>query len=502
MPGTDNLDSRLILAERSKHTTKGETMKLLIAMLCAIAAYGCQLQAQAQDFGRMFPQLAPFQPPELLLTNLAASMADPNAPADDNPAGRPSIFTYLGQFLDHDLTLMTPPLDEANGDLSVISNARTPRLDLDSVYGGGLQGSPNFYDAAGRFITTINANGVEDLQRGPDGTAILIEGRNDENLIIAQIHLAFQRFHNHYVDQGYSFSEAQQLVRWRWQWIVVHDLLPEFVGQDVVDQFLVYNGAGKPNVRYQNYKPGNPNRPMTPIEFSVAAYRFGHSMIRLAYVMPTGSVTKTQVFNAAGNDLHGSRPIPPNLKIDFRNFVEIPGQPRPPGFNVFRKIDALISKSVAGAVPSTPQLGPLPTNPPVVSPADTPLVTSLPARNLLRGARIGLPSYQDVASSMGIAPLGLTTLSNPNTVPPIDFTDPAWGGGSPLWFSILKESEVLKNGQTLGPTGGRIVAEVILGLIDQDKTSYFSSPRAWTPQDGSIPGEFHVFDLLALAGSL
>jgi hypothetical protein len=441
----------------------------------------------------MFPQLAPFQPPEAYLVNLAASMADPNAVVDDNPAQRGSIFTYTGQFADHDMTLMPVPLDDADEDLTTFVNGRTPRFDLDSLYGGGLQGSPNFFDADGRFITVINANGVEDLQRGTDGTAILVEGRNDENLVIAQIHLAFQKFHNHYIDQGYSFSDAQQQVRWHWQWIVVHDLLPEFVGQDVVDQFLVYNGAGKPNVRYQNYKGGNPNRPMMPVEFSAAAYRFGHSMIRLAYFMPTNATAKTQVFNAAQNDLHGSRPIPLNLRIDFHNFIDVPGTPRnAASFNVFRKIDSLISKSMYF----------LPVSPPVVSPADTPLVTTLPARNLLRGARLGLPSYQDVATAMGIAPLSLTTLSNPLTTPPIDFTDPAWGGATPLWYGILKESEVLKTGQTLGPTGGRIVAEVMLGLIDLDKTSYFSSPRAWVPQDGSVPGEFHIYDLLALAGAL
>src|SRR6185503_4386983 len=105
-----------------------------------------------------------------------------------------------------------------------------------------------------------------------------------------------------------------------WQWIIVHDFLPEIVGQDTVDHFLTYNGAGKPKVHYDFYQPGKPHHPVMPVEFSVAAYRFGHSMVRLAYVMPPGSTTKTQVFNLAGNDLRGSRPIPPNLKIDFNNF--------------------------------------------------------------------------------------------------------------------------------------------------------------------------------------
>lgn len=442
----------------------------------AVLAYDDDDDDDSGNFSRMFKKLPPYQPEDAALVALANAMRDPNAPENDNPDRTTSGFTYLGQFLDHDLTLDTTPLGSANINIKSMVNGRTARLDLDSMYGGGPYVSPQLYDAQGRFKFS-SPNGFEDLQRDATGKAVLVEGRNDENLVIAQIHIAFQKFHNKFIDEGMSFDEAQKQVQWHWQWVVVHDILPHFVGQDVVDRFLKYNNKGKPKVDLEFFKPGNPNHPKMPVEFSAAAYRFGHSMVRLAYVMPTGSTTKTQVFNAAGNDLHGSRPIPSNLKIDFHNFFDIAGDPIAPGLNISRKIDSLISASMFN----------LPIGP--VVPPDPPAVTSLAERNLLRGKRLGLPSYQAVAQTMGITPYSNTQLG---------LTDPALGNDAPLWFGILKESELSESGRRLGPTGGRIVAEVILGLIEKDHDSYFNAPKTWRPMNG----DFHIADLLRFAGAL
>ena len=446
------------------------------------------------DFGRMFPKLPAFQPAEDLLTALAAKLQDPNrtAPAgipnDDNPNGSPSGFTYLGQFLDHDITLDVTPLGEATIDVAGITNGRTPRLDLDSLYGGGQIGSPGSFDDRGRFKFADPAPfGFADFQRDSLGHALIAEGRNDENLIVAQIDLLFRKLHNRFIDSGHSFSEAQRLTRWHWQWIVVHEFLPETVGQETVNLFLKYNGAGKPTMRYDFFKPDNPNRPMMPVEFSAPAFRFGHSMIRLAYVVQ-GATLKTQVFHATRPDLRGSRPIPPELKIAFENFFHRPragGVAYPPPVNISRKIDSLISASLFA----------LPVGP--VVPNEVPRVVSLPERTLLRGKRMGLPSYQDVAQSMGIRPLTNAELDhdsrdplNPGAL--LGLSDPRWGGKVPLWFGILKESEIVNGGRQLGPTGGRIVAEVILGLIDKDQSSYFNSPQPWSPPGG----QFKMADLV------
>jgi hypothetical protein len=199
-------------------------LRLLFAIATLLCSFSfdsllysqAQGQQQQADFGRMFPTLPAFQPAEALLKSLALAMQDPNAAADDNPLSVPSGFTYLGQFLDHDITLMVEFLSQADSDLGGLGNNRTPRLDLDSVYGAGPVGNPQLYDAQGRFVFST-PNGFEDFQRDPtSGVAVLVEGRNDENLVIAQLHIAFQKFHNHYINQGLTFSEAQQMVRWHW----------------------------------------------------------------------------------------------------------------------------------------------------------------------------------------------------------------------------------------------------------------------------------------------
>lgn len=454
----------------------GWTLVVMVTLLFLVPTPHTEGQGkQGPDFGRMFPALPAFQPADQLLIDLALAMKDPNAPENDNPANVPSGFTYLGQFLDHDLTLDATPLGNASLAIEALTNGRTARLDLDSVYGGGQVGSPQLYDGA-KFKFAM-PNGFHDFQRTADGKAILVEGRNDENLVIAQIHIAFQRFHNALIDQGLTFADAQRTVQWHWQWIVVHEFLPHIVGPEIVGTLVQHNGAGKPRTTNVFYDPEDKKRPMMPIEFAVAAYRFGHSMVRLAYVMPTGSTTRTQVFNAAGNDLHGSRPIPPNLKIDFANFFDLPGVPAPPGRNVSRKIDALLSNSLFN----------LPVGP--VIPPDPPAVISLAERNLLRGKRLGLPSYQAVATAMGLTPLANAQLG---------LTQAGWNNEAPLWFGILKESEILENGIRLGPTGRQIVAEVILGLIEADKDSYFHAPQPFAPAGG----RFGMADLLRIGGSI
>jgi hypothetical protein len=458
--------------------------------------------------GFMFPGLPPFRPdadPAVTVANLAAlaaSQLDPNvttpAPGNrDNVGALGSVLTYLGQFVDHDNILDLQPqptqffTQDNRGQLLdpggvLVSNNESFRFDLSSVYGGGPGLSPQLYQPDGiRFLVQEpNANGVRDLPRNPDGTAILVEHRNDENEIIAQVHTMILKFHNAVADAlGTDFAGTRAAVIRHYQWIVIHEFLPEIVGQDVVDGML--NGSLP-----RFYKPENPNHPFTPLEWSVAAYRFGHSLVRKAYQVTT-TTGKLQVFNGTPADLHGGRPLPAGRQIDWGNFIK--GLQRPENvatFNFPRFTDTLISSGLF----DLPIGGP--------SGAEASGSNVLAFRNLVRSFFYGLPSGQDVATAMGVTPIGPAALMAGTAQ---SAAVPGFTSGTPLWFYILAESEA-QGGLRLGTVGGRIVADVILGVLrsDQDGLLHDNSPLhgRFLPQPpiAPAPGQFGIGDMAVFAG--
>ena len=300
-------------------------------------------------------------------------------------------------------------------------NFDTPRFDLGSVYGKGPTGSPELYDPAKPGYLLVNPHDeLFDLPRDGVGAAYLGDPRNDENLIVAQLHVVFLRMHNKLRDAGKTFEQAQQQLRWTYQYLIVNDFLPRIVGQDVVNSLIRRRGTGPIQFTGRLYQPRNVNKPYMPVEYSGAAYRFGHSMIRAEYEVQDGHTVP--IFGQDGyEDLRGNRPIPPTLWIDWNYFFEIPGMNTPDDRNMARLIDTQLSLPLS-KLPST-----------VVAPTAGAIV-ALAERNLLRGKRLGLPAGQDVADAMGITPL---------TNAQLGLTEPGWKGKAPLWFYILKESELL-----------------------------------------------------------
>jgi hypothetical protein len=434
-------------------------------------------QPQPNLFGRMFPNLPGLtsQTPQEL-ADLASSMQDPNvtdpAPGSHDNDFTPSGDTYFGQFVDHDLTLDSSPSPTEPVDQVGEPDGRTFEFDLDSVYGRGPVGDPQLYapDHEHFLVQNPNPNGVRDLPRNPDGSAILVEHRNDENEVLSQIHTAFLLFHNRLVDEGMPYALARLTTIRYYQWIVLHEFLPAIVGQDVVDGFLPGCSPCLPHF----YDLGNPAKPMVPLEFSVAAYRFGHSMVRRAYELTTTS-GKIQVFSFTQPDLRGGRNLPAGRQIDWGNFVDaLERTDNVAHFNHSRDIDTLISSSLF-------QL-PIP-------PVEASGSNVLAYRNMIRAKFYGLPSGQDVATAMGIPPippslLGLAT---------------AFDNGTPLWYYVLAESQ-LAGGKKLGPVGGRIVADILTQLLQNDSGGILRGNFTPMPPIAPAPGQFGLADFLVFAG--
>jgi hypothetical protein len=486
-------------------------------------AGGARFFLREDRFGRMFPGLPAFAQPSAQLTealtdigkpggildakdNVAAGPAalilDPNLNLDNaNNADHTAGTTFMGQFLDHDMTFdlgskLGVPLDPEDA-----LNTRTPAFDLDSVYGGGPRRSPEQYGSGrDRIKFRVETGGqFEDLPRRADRTAIIPDPRNDENLMIAGLQAAFLLFHNHAVDElrrrrsnlseDEVFREARRLTTWHHHWMILHEFLPLFIGQDVVDDVL-----------FRGRKFYRPSVGFIPVEFQGAAYRFGHTMVRPSYranlAGDNGEPFFGMIFDPAGEgqsdpvDLRGGARARRRF-IDWETFFDFGPIPRPSGTGTLGE-DVRPNKLIDGRI-STPLF-----NLPLVAIASGDRPTSLPERNLLRHVTWSLPSGQRIAREMGVTPLSPSELDELR----------GYGLGlersTPLWYYVLKEGEVRMKGLKLGPVGARIVGEVIVGLIQMDDDSFLTQNPLWKPTlptiAGNVTGEFRAIDFLAYAG--
>lgn len=419
----------------------------------------------------------------------------------DNPAHTAGI-TFLGQFIDHDMTFDTSsPLGVPTAPESS-ANARTPSLDLDAVYGRGWIEDPHLYDPADRIKLKVESGGVfEDVPRMGDETAMIADPRNDEHVILAGMQAAFLMFHNNVVDmlrddgearragQGDDradarlFARARQLVTWHYQWIVLNEFLPAIIGQELTRDIL---RGGR---RFYRPRPGEQS---IPVEFQGAAYRFGHSMVRPSYRANFGNPADPTPSGFVGFIFEplqeGTIPTdPPDLRggcraarrfVGWQTFFDFGGA-QTPNARPNKRIDTKISTPLF-------QL-------PLAAIASHDLPTSLPQRNLLRHLTWSVPSGQAIAAQMGIEPLAPSQLAELSTF------NVGLENSTPLWYYVLKEAEVLKDGLTLAGVGARLVGEVIIGLLELDKTSHLS--QGWRPTLPRRAQEtFDMVDLLTFAG--
>jgi hypothetical protein len=457
-------------------------------------------------FGRLFPGLPAFASANDPVPNALRAIGGPGGPLDardaigrgpvdlivdpalsvnnrDNPTHTAGV-TFMGQFMDHDMTF------DADSDLGVpvapeaSPNTRTPGFDLDSVYGRGPTADPQFYQSD-RLKFRVESGGLfEDLPRDSSGRAIIADPRNDENLIIGGLHAAFLLFHNRVVDRLRSqgvpssslFSEARRMVTWHYQWMILREFLPLFVGQSTVNSVL---SGGR-----RFYRPPV-DQAFIPVEFQGAVYRFGHSMVRPSYranlAGDNGQPFFGLIFSPAANnqadpiDLRGGRRAPRRF-IGWQTFFDFgDGQVRPN-----KRIDTRIS---------TP-LFDLPLG--AIASGDPP--TALPQRNLLRHLTWSLPSGQSIAQAMGVQVLGASSF------PELTQYNVGLERSTPLFYYALKEAQLLADGLTLGPMGGRMVAEVIIGLLQLAPGGFLRVNPSWRPTLPSRQaGDFRMVDFLTFA---
>ena len=422
-------------------------------------------------FGRLCGDLAPlYTDPDVLRTIGAKNGPMDGGTGNDRTDSVSVGMVFFGQFIDHDITLdVSSSFDQINvaGD---IANARTPTLDLDAIYGGGPEATPFFYHASGPFqgvklLTGADTGGLphaaSDLPRVGD-VALIGDPRNDENRIVSQVHLAMIRVHNKMVDRiaggpnpphGHDLYEAaREQTTWHYQWNVVHDFLVAMCGQGTVDRVLS-----------EGRKHYHPHEPFIPVEFSVAAFRFGHSMVPQRVQTQQGQSPLALFGTALGA---GFTPVPgPNAVVDMHEiFFTHLGR----AVEKAQRMDTQLARTLLDL--------------PFISSGETSLAT----RNLLRGQSFLLPSGEAFARAMGRPDTEINAVNAAVETA----TGGALGSGTPLWLYFLTEAQVIgreaANGsfepaEGLGPAGATLVAETIIGLMELDHRSWLGTDRSWSP---------------------
>jgi hypothetical protein len=414
----------------------------------------------------LFGGLPPLEVDEAALHALGrpGGPCDMGDDADDADAHVAAVWPFFGQFVAHDITADRSPVTH-RGDADRLRNVRMPRANLEGLYGGGPIGSPYLYAKDDPAKLLLAAHGG-DVPRNHEGIALIGDPRNDVHLFTSQMAVAFIHLHNRLVDrlredgtgEDGLFEEARRAATWHYQHVIVREFLPSLIGAELTAELL----EGGP----QHYRPGGD--PYIPFEFADAAYRYGHSQIRARYQVNPG-FGPLPVFP----DLMGFGPVPPEHAVDWTLQIDVDGH-----------APAQRSKRIDARLP--PALIALPTQISGSEPGTD--YASLANRDLQRGQAVGLASGEAIARHLGVPPL---------TTAQLGLAEHGWTGETPLWLYILKEAEALHAGERLGPVGGRIVGEVLVGIVDSDPESFRSLDPAWQPTlPGRRAGRFGLADIL------
>ena len=463
-------------------------------------ARGCE-HARLGNFCKLFPDLQSWadecgitqqcEAEEIaaLLGGRGSVMHDARGESGDSSI--PAAYTFFAQFVDHDITLDTTTqlhgkpveeqLDKHNEQRKIndLPNLRTASLDLDCVYGLGPEAMPFIFDQSqpGRMLIGNKKNRTNDVPRNRDGRALIGDPRNDENIYVSQMQLMFLRFHNRRI-AGRSFEQAQEDCRFHYQWIVLYDFLRRVCDPAVYDHALPL--IENPKADYPYCPPiDDCGRICMPVEFSVAAYRFGHTLVRSQYPVNAGYPV-VDLFDERFGTL-GFSHVPNSLVVDWRFLLDVEACH-----------EYVNSKAVDHRLAD--ELIRMPD--PVVGRNAGANDRSLAFRNLLRGYVLGLPSGQSVASALakGCKHGGYGKLVENGELPfdhvagweclPSDMREKL-EAHTPLFLYLMLEGTA-SGGHHLGPVGSAILLEVFGTMLKHCSTSFLNykedgKPKKWCP---------------------
>ena len=435
--------------------------------------------------------------PVSLITDAAFNGSNGSNP--DNTTHTAGV-TFFGQFMDLDITFDARSTLGVPTDPYQTQNMHPAAFDLDTVYGLGPFVTPQYYQKDDPVKLRIDSGGAfEDLPRNADLQPMVPDARTDQHLMIAGLHCAFILFHNKavdyvrqtlgLVDPPQIFAEAKRLTLWHYHWLILNQFLPLFVGPALVDDVL---SRGR-----KFYRPDAGLATM-PVEFQGACFRLGHTMVRPSYRAnrfgDKGKPFFGFIFDPNLGDLAPSAGVDPT---DLRGGFRAPR--RFIGWETFFDFKD-------GNVKPNKQMDPKISTPlftlPLGAIASHKAPIALMQRNLLRHVTWSMPSGQSIAHAMNVDELA------PGDLEELTQYDLRLERNTPLFYYMLKEAALVpdtdigKNtgGFHLGPVGGRIVAEVVVGLLETDPNSYVVQQPGWTPTLQAPGAAFRMTDFLTFAG--
>jgi hypothetical protein len=488
------------------NSPKAETFVATATTPTAAAAQpATEEQPRPMHFGFLFPNL---QNEAALLTPGADTVEQLTAlgVAMDQSAGPPaadsllpSIFTYFGQFIAHDISWekgtrnMLSAADirpREREQVEAIEDKRTGNLDLDCVYGDAEAEPPLADDGTFKLSPVAhsacrppNKDDLNDVPRKKqligaandpeDREALIGDPRNDENTIISQLHVAFLRAHNNLMknSKDHSFAAARTALTQLYQTIVLEDYLTRIIRPDVLDGF-----RAQPDRFY--------NQSFMPVEFSAAAFRFGHTMIRSAYALNLNFQNQGQgvrLLKLFSMPPSAYATLPEGWIIEWERFVD-------GGSNLAHQINTQLVEPLAHLSLNSPN------NPFTQQPR-------LAVRDLLRGYIFRLPSGQSVANAIGVEHEIITPAEFQELLPESQWNvlrNSELRDKTPLWFYILaeaaREKERNPDHDYLGSVGSHIVGGVLMGILYRSTNSVL--------KNGKSPLGSTLKDLLRLGGVL